>query len=473
MYFHLELRGPHAGELSYVLGKNPDRLFEWEVQGSMVRVFFPIHQAERSRAVALFWPDPRGFARRNMRSYRIEDQVSPRHYTLNSLFCSALKTAFNSAISGHRQAPPEVLERAHDLELVLSPIGTYLSAERVSSLFEPLGYAVSLREMPQSAEELLLRHPRIFDLTLTGQLRVTDVLRHVMVLALVIDSDRHEYMGQADIDRLRRLGAGWLDEHPDRVFLISRYLIYRRLIDGYLQAGKGASPDPETPEQSEDGYDAAGEPMPIRQAGDQQRYQQLVDMLLALAEPPVKVLQIGCGDGKLLSELVSRGGFEEVVGADPSAGLLERARKRVERAIRYTQVLRRHPTRFELIVSALGYHDPRLQGFDTVLVHDVVDHLEASRLTFLLAPILQTWRPRVLVLSVANREHSTMPMDRDREGRSGQERVEWDRSSFRRFCETLAHGQGYAIDLTGLGMESVDRGAPTLLAIFHRVGGAA
>src|SRR5687768_9138613 len=113
MYFHLELRGQHAGELSYVLGKNPDRLFEWEVLGSMVRVFFPIHQADRARAVALFWPDPRSVTRRAGKAHTREDHVDPRPYTLNSIFCVALKTAFNSAISGHRQAPLEVLERTH------------------------------------------------------------------------------------------------------------------------------------------------------------------------------------------------------------------------------------------------------------------------------------------------------------------------------------------------------------------------
>lgn len=463
MYFHIELRGPSADELSTVLGKHPERLFEWECLGSMVRVFFPLYEAERARAVVLFWPDVRGMARKGVRTPYVSEVVDPRAYCLNSLFCQALRSAFNAPLHGNRPAPPALLERKHATELVLSPLCTYLSPERIQGLFEPLGYTVSLTPIPSPDFEFAVRYPRLFELKLAGEVRILDALRQLLVLLMVMDSDRHDFMGQPDLDRLKRFGADWLETHPERMFIISRYLIYRRLIDGFAQVSSEQESEIGPVSASDDGYDPTGEPAPVRGAPDAQRIGHLVTALTRLPASPRRFLQVGCGDARILSELVGSNLFDEVVVMDPSPNAVERARKRLERSSRFSHALRRQPTRFDAIVSALGYADARLHGFDAVFLHDPVERFEASRLELYLNPIFDVWSPGMIILLAANREWNNLGGERD--GRSTG-RLELDRLEFERFCQGLVAGRAYRYEVQGIGPEQPELGSALLMAIF-------
>jgi len=464
MYLHVELHGQHAGELSRVLGKNPDRLFEWEVMGSMVRVVFPLVERDRVRAVVLFWPDARSVMRRPGRTMHIEDFVNPRPFSVNSVFCTALETAFESAIYP-RRLDSVIAQREHSLELVISPIHTHLSDERILGLCEPLGYAVALAELGDPSLFPECPGPRILELTLTNTLTTTMALHQVLILIWVLDSDRYDYLGQADVDRLLAFGEGWLDDHPERTFIITRYLKYRRLVDLYLQTTmRQQAEDGSTEPIADDGYVAIGEPIPVRQDVDRDRFSALVDKIAAWPVIPRRILHVGCRDGKLLAELVQRRVFEDVVGADSSTTLLSKARKRLERASQYRQALRGQITRFELMVSALGYNDPRLHGFDTVILCDVLERLEESQLPFVLAPVLKHWRPRHLVLTLPNKDwYDSMG---EREIRHLGNRRAWRRDDFGHLCQRLIHGQPYSFDLTGVGQELPDRGMPVQVAIF-------
>lgn len=467
MYFHIELRGQHAGELAQVLGKNPERLFEWECLGSMVRVFFPIYEAERARAVTVFWPDVRGLNRRGNRTPQVSEVVDPRAYAINSLFCQALRTSFNSLFQSNRPAPPSLLERRHSLELVLSPICTYLSAERIQGLFEPLGYTVTLTPVQSPEFEFSIRHPRLFELKLEGQGRIVDALRQVVVMIMVLDSERHEFMGQPDLDRLKRLGADWLDTHPEKVFIVSRYLIYRRLIDSFGQSSPEIDRVGNQTTVADDGYDPGGEPMPVRTGGDQQRIQHIVTQLTQLPHSPRRFLQVGCGDARLISELVSSNAFDEVVLMDPSPAAVDRARKKLERSTRFSHALRRQPTRFDAIVSALGYADTRLHGFDAVFLQDPIERFEASRLELYAGAILDEWKPGLLILTASNREWSIMLGEKDvRTGGRG----ELTRAEFLSFSQAMGGRRGYQVEVVSVGPEQPEYGAALLMAIFTRGG---
>lgn len=467
MYFHLELKGTAAAELPLILGKHPDRIFEWECLGSMVRVFFPVHEPQRVRAVVLFWPDVRGISRRNGKAHTAPlELVEPRAYSVNSLFCQALRTAFTVIQPSGRPPTGPAFERVQPFELLLSPLCTYLPPDRIEGLFEPLGFKVKLTPSPSPEVELSVRHPRVFELHLEGSARIPDLLRQLMVMIMVMDSERHEYMNQADLDRLTRLGQGWLDPHPEKNFIVSRYLIYRRLVDAFSQNSLESTRSTPTSSPFDDGYDAGGEPMPLRVPPDGQRVQQLVQALTSLPSAPRRLLQIGCGDARLLTELVGSSAFDEVVVMDPSAGAIERARKRLDRSVRFGQALRRQPTRFEAIVSALGYSDSRLSGFDAVLLHDPVERFEGSRLQLYLAPVFESWRPGMVVLTASNRSAS----HEERGGRAP--RTELDRLEFESLCATLSVSRGYQVEVRGVGSEQPDRVPSLLIAIFTRLGGA-
>ncbi len=462
MYMHLELRGEGAGELSYLLDKNPDRLFEWEANGSMVRVFFPVYRRDQARAVVVYWPDPAAANAFVHGSSARSGAVGPRPFAVNSLFVSALEVAFGALLREGTQDERAI--RPRELEVTLCPVCTYLGPDRINSLFEPLGYQTSFRELPGIEVELPTRHPRLFEITLRGIQPVEAALRHVMVMALVLDSDRHEYMKQQDIERLAMLGKGWLASHPEGSFIVSRFLLYRRLVDTFVQKARRGG-DAAT---SQDGYDAAGEPRPQRITPETYRTDELVRYFRLQEVGSKRLLVVGAGDLRLLAEIAGANLFAEVVAMDSSASQLEKARRRLERSERYSDVLNGRHTRVDFQVSALGYRDTRMEGFDVALLAGVVERIPSSRLIRTLVPMFEQWRPGEVVIVVPNQRFELRPHDKNGRrngagtGAAGDDLVD--------LCRTAGEGAGYAVSVQSLG--EADRGpTPFLLLRFSRDGG--
>ena len=57
---------------------------------------------------------------------------------------------------------------------------------------------------------------------------VRDVLSHLYVLIPVLDNDKHYYIGEDEVRKLLKHGAGWLEGHPLRDEIAYRYLRRQR-----------------------------------------------------------------------------------------------------------------------------------------------------------------------------------------------------------------------------------------------------
>src|SRR5205807_8799918 len=87
--------------------------------------------------------------------------------------------------------------------------------------------------------------------------------------------------------------------------------------------------------------------------------QRLGTVLAALrASGARRVLDLGCGEGKLIRELLKEKQFEEIVGMDVSVRALEIAQRRLER------LPAAQSKRARLMHGSLMYRDKRLEGFD-------------------------------------------------------------------------------------------------------------
>ncbi len=88
------------------------------------------------------------------------------------------------------------------------------------------------------------------------------------------------------------------------------------------------------------------------------------------------VLDLGCGEGKLLRDLIKDKSIERIAGMDVSIRSLEIAHKRIG--------LDRLPSRINdkisLFHGSLMYKDKRFAGFDAAIVMEVVEHLDPPRL---------------------------------------------------------------------------------------------
>src|SRR5262249_14418781 len=114
-----------------------------------------------------------------------------------------------------------------------------------------------------------------------------------------------------------------------------------------------------------------------------------------------RVLDLGCGEGKLLRMLADDGQFSEVVGVDVSARALALPEERLRRAHHLDD-----PARVKLLHGSLVYRDARLAGFDAASVVEVIEHLDRPRLAAFERVVFEFARPRTVVLTTPNFEYN-------------------------------------------------------------------
>ncbi len=60
--------------------------------------------------------------------------------------------------------------------------------------------------------------------TLSGEIRIRDLLSHLYVLIPVLDDQKHYWVSAPEIEKLLKRGEGWLPSHPERELIARRYL---------------------------------------------------------------------------------------------------------------------------------------------------------------------------------------------------------------------------------------------------------
>ena len=115
-----------------------------------------------------------------------------------------------------------------------------------------------------------------------------------------------------------------------------------------------------------------------------------------------RVLDLGCGSGKLLGALIKEPAFERIVGVDISHRALEVASSR----LRLERLAPRQRERVQLFQTALTYRDKRLAGFDAAAVVEVIEHFDRPRLSAFERVTFGEARPSTVVVTTPNREYN-------------------------------------------------------------------
>ncbi len=454
-----------ATDLGYLLHKNPARLQSFRASFGQAHVFYPEATAERCTAALLLDVDPIGLVRKGRgqggSGFALEQYVNDRPYVASSFLSVAIADVFGTALGGRSKDRPELAETPIPLEATLTAVPCRDGAGLLRRLFEPLGYAVDVASHALDPDFPDWGESPYYTLTLRATTRLRDLLTHLYVLIPVLDDDKHYWVGDDEVAKLVRHGEGWLAAHPERALIAARYLKHRRGLadDALARLADPDALDPDAVEEAHEGEEEAVE-RPLNNLHDQ----RLGAVLAALKDSGARrVLDLGCGEGRLLRLLLADSAFDEIVGLDVSYRTLERARERLH----LDRLSERQRERVTLIHGSLTYRDKRLAGYDAAAVVEVIEHPDHARLTAFERALFEFARPTTVVVTTPNREYNarfaTLPAGAFRHK---DHRFEWTRDEFQGWATALAARYGYAVRVAPVGPEDPDLGAPSQLAVF-------
>src|SRR5258706_4015919 len=222
-----------ATDLGYLLYKNPARVQSFELSFGKAHVFYPEATPERCTAALLLDVDPVHLVRGQHSSW--QEYVSDRSYVASSFLSVAIAQVLGSALSGQSAQRPDLAQTAAPVEAHLAAVPCRGGEAVLRQLFEPLGYAVQAKCAPLDETRPEWGDSQYFNVTLTGTVRLSELLAHLYVLIPVLDAEKHYWVGDDEVDKLLKRGEGWLTAHPAREFIVRRYLKFQgRLVRAAL-----------------------------------------------------------------------------------------------------------------------------------------------------------------------------------------------------------------------------------------------
>lgn len=457
-----------ATDLGFLLHKHPDNVRTVSFPFGDAHVFFPEADAGRCTAAVLVEVDPVGLVRRRggrrsgSESFSLAGYVNDRPYAASSFLSVVLGKVFGTAMSGRCDQRPELAQAALPFEVEI-PVQPVRGGEAIlRSLFEPLGYQVETTALPLDDAVPAWGESRYLTVRLTATVRLADLLAHLYVLLPVLDDDKHYWVGDDEARKLLDRGGQWLAEHPARELISHRYLKHRRsLADDVL--ARLAEDDPTDPAVADEDHDREEADVEARISLNQQRLDAVLGTVAALGAS--RVIDLGCGEGRLLQALLANPDIAQVTGVDVSPRSLERAAGRLH----LDDLSDRRRDRVELIQGGLTYRDARFVGFDVATLVEVIEHLDPPRLDALEQVVFHHAAPRAVVVTTPNREHNVrfeaLPAGAFRHR---DHRFEWTRAELWHWADGVAGRHGYQVRIEPIGPDDPEVGAPTQMAVFTR-----
>ena len=247
------------------------------------------------------------------------DYVNDRPYVSSSFLCNAMTRCFGTAMTGRCDQRKELADSELDLVFTISMLPVRGDKELVNRFFEPLGYEIAFETFLVDEKFPEWGESPYVNLTLATHKRLSEALNQIYVMISVFDMQKHYYVSEAEIDNLLKHGEGWIDKHPEKEYIIRRYFYMAKSYADTALEKLGSN------EHGEDNqYKKAEESQaPL----DKVRLQSVKEEVLA-AEAH-SVIDIGCGEGKLLALLVTESQTEKLAGTDVSTDALKRAEQKI------------------------------------------------------------------------------------------------------------------------------------------------
>lgn len=436
-----------ADDLSFLLHKHPQRFQSFNLSFGTAHVFYPEATAERCTVCLLVELDAVGLVRGRDTplDFLLGQYVNDRPYVASSFLSVAIAQVFGSAMQGRSKDRPELAATPLPLEAHLDALTVRGGEAFLRAIFEPLGYAIEARALPLDERFPDWGDSSAWAVTLRGTLTLRELLIYLYVLISAFYLRKHYWISSDETDKLLAKGEGWLAAHPLRDVIVRRYLRFQPSLTRVALVRLAAEEDPT---QTEDGTEETTPDATQEGVEESLRLndQRRMSVLAALrASGARSVVDLGCGEGKLLRDLLTDKQFERIVGLDVSLRALEIATRR----LRVDKLSDAQQARLTLLHGSLLYRDERLEALE--------------RVVFAFA------RPTTVIVTTPNAEYNavweSLPAG---QFRHADHRFEWTRDEFQTWARSQAACFGYGVRHVGIGPEHPEHGTPTQMALFER-----
>jgi 3' terminal RNA ribose 2'-O-methyltransferase Hen1 len=467
MLLTLTRYAPNAAQVGYTLGKNPASVFQREFSGGSVWVFYPEVADNRVTIAMLTEIDPIGLVRGPAPLTQLGHYINDRPYVASSLTSVALRVAFSSALSPNAKDDPR--DGPARWVVALPAIACDAGEDLIARVFMPLGYTVLATRLPLDTRFPAWGASQVYSVTLESETTARAILNHLYVLLPVLDNTKHYYAGQDEIEKLLTHGGTWLAAHPERDLIARRYLRYKRpLIESALT--RLAERDPaleiaqaEEAETRADETEAPAEPAEPTPGLHEQRLNAV--MAAVRASSARSLVDLGCGEGRLLKLALGERSLARIFGMDVSTVALARA----ARSLHLDDMAPTLRTRITIAQGSLLYRDERLAGFDAAALVEVIEHLDSARLSAMERVVFLHARPSRVIVTTPNRDYNVhWEAVGEKRLRHHDHRFEWTRAECQAWAERTARTYGYRSVWQGIGPEDPDIGTPSQMVIFDR-----
>ncbi len=443
-----------ATDLGFLLHKHPDRFQSFDLSFGQAHVFYPEAEESRCTDALLLDVDPIGIVRSKQKeqNFLLRQYVNDRPYVASSFLSVAIAQVFGTAMAGRCDHRPELVEKPIPLTARIEVLPVRGGEDHLHRMFEPLGYQIESKRHPLDEEVPEWGESPYCSVTLTHEITLMELLRHLYILMPVFDDEKHYFVGQDEMEKLLEKGEGWLSQHPEKEQISRRYLRHHRSL--YREALTRLLEEESQPERI---------PRQESPSLNEQRLDAVVSELRASGAK--SVLDLGCGEGRLIQRLIQDRQFQRIVGADVSMRALEIAHKRLN----LERLPENQRQRISLIQGSITYRDQRFAGFDAAAVVEVIEHLDPPRLTALERVVFQYAQPKMVILTTPNRDYNVMWESLPGgEMRHSDHRFEWSRDQFQTWAKRVAQEHGYEVRFTAVGPEDKEAGSPTQMGVFER-----
>ncbi|PKK89266.1 MAG: 3' terminal RNA ribose 2'-O-methyltransferase Hen1 [Candidatus Wallbacteria bacterium HGW-Wallbacteria-1] len=465
MIFTISTSTQPTETLSYLLHKHPAKYQLFNLSFGNVHVFYLENSDQICTAAMVLDIDTVDMVRsRHLMKgdAPLYQYINDRPYVASSFLSVAIAQVYGSALKGSCKDRPEAAETKLALTARLSVLPCRSGELLLRRLFNPLGYEINLHRHQLNSQFSDWGQSSYYTVELKKECTLSELLTHLYVLVPVLDNQKHYYISNDEVDKLINKGEGWLQEHPERELIVKRYLKFSPSLANSALARLVEVDEPQNQPEVENASTEPEETIEKELSLNEERMGTVLSVLKSL--DATTVIDLGCGEGKLLRSLYKDRTFTKVVGADVSIRALEIAAER----LRLNEMPLNQKDRLKIFQGSLLYKDNRFEGFEAATIIEVIEHLDEPRLEAFEKVVFGHARPRHVILTTPNREYNVVWSNLGRNLRHNDHRFEWTRDEFRIWCEKIGRAFGYSQRYLGIGPENPNIGHPTQMCIFSR-----